>query len=177
MIRQAPTRWLLFVLMLGSMHVPAASAAELLVVFLVRHGEKADASKDPQLSSAGEERAKILADTLRDSEIKHVHSSDFIRTRDTAQPTATRLGLKTRLYNPRDLPALVRHLKNVGGRHLVVGHGNTTPKAVELLGGKPGSPIHESAEHDRLYVVTVEADGKSSTLLLRYGKPYTKAKR
>ena len=49
---------------------------------------------------------------------------------------------------------------------------NTTPKAVNLLAGKPGSPINEQGEFDRLYIVTVAANGKASTLLLRYGKPF-----
>ncbi len=143
--------------------------AKQLVVFLVRHAEKVDASRDPELTAAGRERAAALAKLLRDTGIEHVHSTDFIRTRDTAAPIATELGLEVELYDPYDLPALIALLRQAGGRHLVVGHSNTTPPAVELLGGEPGSEIDEQSEFDRLYVVTAGADGEASTVLLRYG--------
>jgi len=56
------------------------------------------------------------------------------------------------------------------GRHLVLGHSNTTPQLVEALGGEPGAPIEEM-EYDRLYIVTL-MDGRTSTVLLRFGSPY-----
>jgi phosphohistidine phosphatase SixA len=152
--------------------VPAASEHEPLVVFLVRHGEKADVSKDPELSPAGRERAAALATALRSAEIEHVHSSDFIRTRDTAAPIATEYGLEVELYDPRDLTSLVDKLRRIGGRHLVVGHSNTTPQMVESLGGEPSSVIHEESEFDRLYIVTIGRDGEASSVMLRYGEAY-----
>jgi len=48
-------------------------------------------------------------------------------------------------------------LKATPGRHLVVGHSNTTPQLTELLGGDGGEPIVEATEYDRLYVVKMEA--------------------
>ena len=152
--------------------VPSASEHDPLVVFLVRHAEKADLSEDPELSSAGRERAEALARTLRSAEIEYVHSSDFIRTRGTAAPTAAEHGLEVELYDPRDLPALVEKLRRTGGRHLVVGHSQTTPPMVELLGGKPGSTINEEGEFDRLYIVTIGTDGAASSVMMRYGRPY-----
>ena len=151
----------------------AQTAADPLVVFLVRHAEKVNAGQDPGLSPQGHQRAAELAVLLRDSGIDHVHSSDFIRTRDTAGAVATTLGLRdVELYDPSDLPALKEQLTQNGGRHLVVGHSNTTPPLVGLLGGDPGAPIDEDSEYDRLYVVTIGDDGTVSTVLLRYGAPY-----
>ena len=100
-----------------------------------------------------------------------MHSSDYVRTRETAAPVAARLGVEPVVYDAGDLEALVQRLKAVGGRHLVVGHSNTTPAVVRLLGGEPGTPIEDGDEYDRLYVVTVGVDGTLSTLLLRYGRP------
>jgi hypothetical protein len=51
----------------------------------------------------------------------------------------------------------------------VVGHSDTTPELVGLLGGDPGAPIDEPTEYDRLYVVTLGPDGTVTTVLLRYG--------
>ena len=147
---------------------PSAGAAEELVVFLVRHAEKVDASRDPELSSAGKERAQDLARWLRDSKLDQIHSTDFIRTRDTAGPVADALELQVSIYDPRDLSGFASQLVEERGRHLVVGHSNTTPELVRLLGGDPGDPIDEKLEFDRLYVVTLH-NGKASTALLRFG--------
>ena len=134
------------------------------MVFLVRHGEKADLSDNPELSAAGHERAAALARNLRNAEIEYVHSSDFTRTRDTAAPTANKYGLEVELYDARQgLPTLVEKLRRTGGRHLGVGQSNTTPRLVELLGGKPNSVINEG-ELDRLYIVTIERDGAASSV-------------
>lgn len=148
---------------------PAQAAAEPLVVFLVRHAEKVDSSADAALSDAGRQRSAELARVLRDAHIQHVHSSDYARTRDTAAPTAALARTDVELYDPGDLPALVAQLRGTGGRHLVVGHSNTTPEVAKLLGGEPGAPIVESDEYDRLYMVTIGADGAVTTVLLRYG--------
>ncbi len=148
-----------------------ASCQQPLVVFLVRHAEKVDASENSELSTAGNARAAALVKTLLDAGIENVHSTDFIRTRKTALPVATKCGVKVDLYQAGDLPTLVEQLKSNGGRHLVVGHSNTTPKLVELLGGEPGSKIQEK-EYDRLYIVTIGKDGVASTVLIRFGDAF-----
>lgn len=143
-----------------------------LVVFLVRHAEKTDAGRDPGLTEAGKDRSLELAKILRSAKIEHVHSSDYIRTRETAEPTANKLGLTTEIYDPRDLESLAQKLRDTGGTHLVVGHSNTTPSMVRLLGGDPSTEINEKSEYDRLYIVTNSGDGNISSVLIRYGDPY-----
>ena len=109
---------------------------------------------------------------LRNAKIEHIHSSDYKRTRNTAAPPASKFGLKVQLYDPRDLPSLVKKIRKVGGRHLVVGHSNTTPAMVELLGGDAGQPIDDAGEYDRLYSVITGPDGSTSSVMLRYGEPF-----
>ena len=147
--------------------------ADALVVFLVRHAEKVDGSRDAALTEAGQARAQTLAHVLRSADLTSIYSSDFVRTRATAAPVAACTGLGVQIYDPRDLPGLIARLRRSGGRHLVVGHSNTTPNVVGLLGGDPGPPIDETSEYDRLYVVTVGAGGSASTALIRFGAPYT----
>jgi phosphohistidine phosphatase SixA len=146
---------------------PLSALAADLDVFLVRHAEK-QTGPDPALTADGQARAQALANLLKDAGIAHIHSSDYQRTRDTAAPLAARLDLPVRLYDPRDLPAMAEKLRAEGGRHLVVGHSNTTPPLVEALGGEGGSPIIEATEYDRLYLVTI-TDNETETFLLRYG--------
>lgn len=141
-------------------------------VYLVRHAEKTTDKDDPALTEAGQARAEALADLLADKKLTHIHSSDTKRTRDTAAPLAERLGLEVALYNPRDLPAMAAKLKATPGRHLVVGHSNTTPQLTELLGGDGGTPIVEATEYDRLYWVTTAADEPVVSYLTRFGELY-----
>jgi len=151
----------------------SASEHEPLVVFLVRHAEKTDGGSDPELSAAGIARAADLASVLRSAQIEHVHSSNFIRTRNTASAAVAEYGVEVELYDPRDLPSLVDKLRGIGGRHLVVGHSNTTPQVVELLGGTPGPEIDEAGEYDRLYIVTIGRDGTVHSVMMRYGAAYS----
>jgi len=153
---------------------PLALAAQEspTVVYLVRHAEKAERpSDDPPLTAAGQARARALAHVLQDAGVTRVHSTDTERTRSTAAPTASSLGLGVELYDGEALGAMARRLRASPGRHLVVGHSNTTPRLVALLGGEPGPPIVEAWEYDRLYVLTLGPGQGATTLLLRFGAP------
>jgi phosphohistidine phosphatase SixA len=142
------------------------------VVYLVRHAEKTGADEDPGLSAAGRQRAGELAQLLGDRGIHAVYSTDFRRTRDTAAPLAERLGLPVTLYDWEKMRELAAEMTRRGGRYLVVGHSDTTPEMVSILGGDPGPPIEDRDEYDRLYVVEIAADGGVSTDLRRFGRPY-----
>src|SRR5687767_8231863 len=78
--------------------LPASQAAEhggpASIVLLVRHAEKAPApANDPPLTPAGAKRADALAEALSDAEVKAIITTGARRTRETAQPIATNLGL------------------------------------------------------------------------------------
>lgn len=151
---------------------PSVSEYKPVLVFAVRHAEKVDQSKDPELSQKGKERAALLAQMLRSAKIEYVHSSPYIRTMNTAAPTAEAHGVKVQEYDPRDLPSLVEKVRIMGGRHLVVGHSNTTPLLAELLTDEKSPAINEAGEFDRLYVMTVSKDGEASSVIIRYGKQF-----
>ena len=157
----------LFVALLLAAPVAAQSQSDVTVVYLVRHAEKVDDSRDPPLSEAGRGRAGLLAQMLRDAGLTHLHSTDLERTRDTAAPIARQSGLEVQLYDPQDLEGFAARLHATPGRHLVSGHSDTTPKLVRLLGGESSDiPDHE---YDRLYVLTLEPGGGASTVLIRFG--------
>lgn len=150
-----------------------ASSEATTVIFLVRHAEKTTSVDDPALTAEGRHRAGELSAMLAEAGIRHIHSTDFIRTRETAEPLAEQLELDVLLYDPSMPEKLVENLKNSGGRHLVIGHSNTVPDLVERLGGDGGTAIDEPGEYDRLYIVTLAADGSASTLLLHYGERFS----
>ena len=146
-----------------------ASAQEsATLVYLVRHAEKeAEPADDPPLTPEGRGRSEFLANLLKHSGLTHIHSTPFTRTRQTAQPVADSTGLEILEYNPLNLEGMADTLRRTPGRHLVVGHSNTTPVLVEMLGGDPGEPIDEATEYDRLYLLVLHDDGEVSTILLR----------
>lgn len=141
--------------------------------FFVRHAEKVLQGDDPMLSPEGKLRAETLSSLLADSGIERIHSTDFNRTRHTAAATALRLGIGIELYDPSRPDELVAELQKTGGRQLIVGHSNTVPDLVQRLGGNGGPAIDEPGEYDRLYLVTVDGDGIVTTVLLRYGTPFS----
>lgn len=145
----------------------AADSRPATVVYLVRHAEKVDDSRDPVLSEVGQARAAELSRMLSDAGITHIWSTDYQRTRLTAEPLARRLGLPVLSYPPSRLDDFAKQLKATPGRHLVVGHSNTTGELVQALGGQPGAAIQD-IEYDRLYTVFLGADGPV-TVLLRFG--------
>ena len=155
----------------------AAEAQGEAIFFLVRHAERTDEAPgapheaDPHLSKDGHERSTLLATMLSDAGLTHIHSSDRIRTRETAAPTIAATGIELALYDVDDISGLAEQMKSIKGRHLVVGHSNTTWDLVEALGGDPGPPI-ESLEYDRLYMVIMGSAGVS-TVLVRFGTPFT----
>lgn len=143
-----------------------------VVVYLVRHAEKAnDGTDDPPLTVAGQIRVRILKALLADVDLTQVHTTDWRRTQDTARPIAEAADLDPSIYDPGDLAGLAAAIRAMPGEHFVAGHSNTTPALVEALGGDPGNPIHEM-EYDRLYIVTIPPGGASLTTLLRFGESY-----
>lgn len=123
--------------------------------YLVRHAEKQkDGTKDPSLTGRGEQRAAYLAKQLSFADISKIYSTDYKRTRETAEPLANMLGLPIVIYNPRELADFAESLKAESGNFLIVGHSNTTPNLGSLLSGFEIDPIDET-EYENLYQVVL----------------------
>ncbi len=135
------------------------------IIYLTRHAEKAADGKDPDLTAQGQARARGLAVILGKVGIKQIFSSATNRTRQTAQPLASQAGLDVQLYDPAKPAIVIDQIKALTGPTLMVGHSNTVPDMVKMLGGAPGAPIGDD-EFDRLYQVTIGADGSVTTVQL-----------
>jgi len=132
-----------------------SGSKDTYTLYLVRHAEKqADGSRDPDLTEAGKQRSENLASWFEDKRIQDVWSSDYKRTRNTARPTLSRLGLELTLYDPSDLTALSETLLGNQRAALVVGHSNTTPELASLLCDCDIDDMDDS-EYDRLIVVSI----------------------
>ena len=134
-------------------------AASEQTIYLVRHAEKiSDGSNNPPLSPRGRQRAEWYAGYFADKNLSTLYSTDFRRTLETAGPVARVTGLKVRTYDPGDLAALARELRQLDGAILVVGHSNTTPLLAGLLSGQALPPLDEQ-HYDRIFIITIDNEG------------------
>lgn len=148
---------------------PAAAASGALVVYVVRHAERLDASRDPVLSEAGRARAAALAAALADAGIGAVVTTQFVRTQETAAPLVRALRLEAEVVPAT--AAVDEHAADVAravlavqdrGAVLVVGHSNTVPSIVAALGGPQFADLCD-ADYDNLFIVVLQ-DGQAARL-------------
>lgn len=140
---------------IGSAQVSGQETSYTL--FLVRHAEKqADGSHDPKLTETGKKHSMQLANWFEDKNIREIWSSDYRRTRNTAAPLLSRLGLELDIYDPGDQVNLAAKLLARQNTALVVGHSNTIPELARLICHCLIKDMDES-EHDRLIVISVNS--------------------
>ena len=162
---------------LALMLAAASAAAQDQVIFLVRHAERAPVpanqpsrgmmGDDPPLSAAGQERARRLASMLASAGIKHIFTTEYQRTRQTAAPLAERANVKPVMGAAKDPKAFIEQIQKASGSVLVVGHSNTIPDLLKGLGVKQAITIPES-EYDNLFVVVRHGPGEPTLIRLRY---------
>lgn len=133
-------------LLLALVAVPAAA---LDTLYLVRHAEKTagwpqehDALQP--LSPAGTMRAEFLASKLESAGIKTIYASPTTRTLATGLPLALRTGsrlvAKEETIKEDRMAAFLAGLRTAHPNDravLVVGHSNTVPRLLTLLGAVP----------------------------------------
>lgn len=126
-------------------------------IFLVRHAEKATAdAKDPDLSEAGQKRADSLARMLKDAGITAIYVTEFKRTQQTAAPLSRRTGIAATVVPAKETDALIVKLKELKGNAIVVGHSNTIPEIVQML-GVTVPPQIDDADYDNLFVLRLDS--------------------
>ena len=142
-----------------------STATAQSTILIVRHAEKADATKDPDLSEAGRARSEGLAKTLRDANITAIYATEFKRTQQTAAPLAKALGITVATLPAKDNAALIAKLRASTGNTLVVGHGDTVPDLIKALGISDPINIAEN-DYDNLFAVVL--DQKPHLIRLHY---------
>jgi broad specificity phosphatase PhoE len=173
------------VIVLTAMLGAADPASAGQVIFLVRHAERAPTpapapaaapapakahgmmADDPPLSQAGEQRAAKLAAMLASSGIRHVYTSEYRRTRQTAAPLANALHVTPVMAAASDPGRLVARVKADQGNVLIVGHSDTVPDLLKKLGVRATVTIADG-DYDNLFVVFRDAAGKATLTILKY---------
>jgi broad specificity phosphatase PhoE len=135
----------------------AQESDELFTVYLVRHAEKelsADNPKDPPLTKCGELRAESLSTFFEAIDLDVIYSTEYLRTKGTAQPVAQKKEKEVEYYDPQQLDDFAKLLIKNKQDVLVVGHSNTTPVLAGLLVGEALTPFDESI-YNRIYQVVL----------------------
>lgn len=128
------------------------------------------------ISDVGVARAKALAEITRQAGVQVIITTQFLRTKQTAGPTADALGLTptvvaTQADLPGHLAAVAAAARQQAGKTvLVVGHSNTVPGIVAALGGTKYPDLCD-AEYDALFTVVIDAEGGVRTVRTRFGAP------
>jgi broad specificity phosphatase PhoE len=149
--------------------------AATTTIIVIRHAEKQLGKiQDPPLSPAGVGRADRLALVLggqqQTGRISAIYITSKLRSKQTADPLAKRLGLAPRVADDGPKVLASRVLREQGGKvSLVVGHSNTVPDIVRTLAGTRDVPeMDEDMEFDTMYVVSVPPLGAASVVRMRY---------
>jgi phosphohistidine phosphatase SixA len=181
--RYAAPLILLLLSFAGAGVIQAQQDFKATTVYLVRHAEKAAApAQDPPLVEAGTVRSQELARMLMKADVKAIYTSQYLRTKQTAEPLAKQLGITSEVVEVRMSPSNPREIskqsyedvakkvyQREGESALIVGHSNTVPEMIKALGGDLVPTIDEK-EYDDLFIVTIYARGKAKVTQLKYGK-------
>lgn len=121
-------------------------------VFVVRHAEKASDAPDTPLSDVGRARAECLARTLKDANITAVLTTQYVRTKQTAEPTARQSHAHQESFDAKASAQIITAAKEAAknGNVLIVGHSNTVPQLMTSF-GTPAVTIPDTS-YDQLFI-------------------------
>ncbi len=142
-------------------------------IILVRHAEKdvSDAAdkSDPVLTAEGRARAILLLKAVKKYKPQEIFSTDYQRTRDTAEPTARYRNKQVQIYDaskPGDL--ITKIIAGRSKRYLIVGHSNTIPPLANMLAKKEIFRNLLDGEHGVIWVIRLKKGELKKVEILPY---------
>ncbi len=133
--------------------------------YFIRHAEKADSSKNPNLSEKGLERAQQWKILFSKIDFDGVYSTDFNRTLQTIQPIVADNNRLLKIYNPKMMDVEAFKKETHGKTILIVGHSNTIPSMVNQIIKENRYTDIEENQFGNLYIVTLFENQILSQLL------------
>jgi broad specificity phosphatase PhoE len=146
----------------------SCSQEETTRYYLIRHAEKDrtdTTNRNPNLTEKGEERAKKWANYFKDINLDAVYATNFLRTMQTATPTAESKKLEIQNYDPEKMYDAVFKSATKGKTIFIVGHSNTTPVFVNKIIGENKYENMDDKDNASLYIVTITGDKKSTRIV------------
>jgi len=142
--------------------------SSITTYYLIRHAEKDRSdktNKNPNLKEEGLERAENWSKVFENIDFDAVYSTEYNRTTQTAQPTATMQELEIQSYDPRNLYSEEFAAATIGKTILIVGHSNTTPVFVNAILGEKKYDYMDDHDNGSLYIVTISDGNKIDQVL------------
>jgi phosphohistidine phosphatase SixA len=147
-----------------------------MIVFALRHADRTAAD---DLTTAGHERAELLARMLAESGVRIAYRSDAVRAARTLEPLKQKLGAKLTIEEvgfpgPNGIEfhieTVVQKIKSLPADAVVavVSHSNTVGPVLERLGAGT-SPSIGDTEFDKLFVLFRGTASPPTLVMLRYG--------
>ena len=121
--------------------------------YISRHAEKSGAmTSDPPLTANGQQQANKLKEYLTGKNINEIYSTNFARTKNTAQPTSDYFNVPIQTYS--QVNALVDTLKKrITGNVLIIGHSNTVDEVVNRFMGSATMSDLPETEYGDVFIV------------------------
>ncbi|HER41204.1 MAG TPA: phosphoglycerate mutase [Salinimicrobium catena] len=165
------TAFLIYVFSLFSLGTPSEemNQEKMTTYYFIRHAEKDTSDpqdKDPHLTEAGLQRAHKWAEVFKEVEFDVIFSSDFNRTRKTAQIIADSQEKSVEFYDPKKLNDEEFQKRSAGKTVLVIGHSNTNPHFVNLLIGEKKYQDISEEESGSLFIVHAFPSGTKTSEVL-----------
>jgi phosphohistidine phosphatase SixA len=155
----------------------AREAVAQRAIILVRHAEKATDANEAgvPLSAAGHARAERLARLLAGAGVTAIYATETDRAKQTAEPLARAMKLEVRTYSPRDgagnlAPQIILERirkDDANGVVLVVGHQNTVPNILAVLGYTEKIEIADK-QFDDVFIVVPKSSSPPTVVHLKY---------
>lgn len=141
-------------------------------IYLVRHAEKDTIPKNnPILTDEGYERSFRLAEIFKKTRLDAMYSTLYNRTLHTVDSLGNAKGLKTNIYQPKDLKQISIDISEHKDFNKVViaGHSNTTPALANVfMGDKIIETGFDESDYDNFLVVEILSDGQKKLHQLKY---------
>ncbi|MGA0042550.1 MAG: SixA phosphatase family protein [Flavobacteriaceae bacterium] len=127
-----------FLTVLFVLSIQLILAQEATTYYLIRHEEKdrSDPSNsNPELTLEGRQRSQRWSAVFERIALDAVYSTNYLRTIQTASPTAEAHHIAIQFYDPRALYSEEFKASTTGQNVLIVGHSNTIPELANAILG------------------------------------------
>lgn len=131
---------------------------EMTVIYLIRHSEKVENSKDPELSDKGKLRVENWVKYFDKIQLESFYSTATNRTFSTCSTIAKNKQKEVQTYDYKSFSINEILTKDRGKSILIVGHSNTIPILINTFLGKEIYPNIPENEYGNLYIITIQGD-------------------
>ncbi|AOW19863.1 SixA phosphatase family protein [Urechidicola croceus] len=135
--------------------------------YLIRHSEKDlsnPTNSNPDISEKGQERAEKWAELFQNINFDAIYSTDYNRTKQTAEPTSIHNELTTIIYDLKNFDFDKFKTETKNKTVLIVGHSNTIPVFANKFINEEIYEQIEEKNYSNLYIINISNNKISHNL-------------